>query len=138
MTKRLSWMFGIAFIVFAAWGAFSDSEALFGLFVADPSVHTLHLASGILGVLAAIAGTYYARLYLWTVGLIYLAGAVAGFIAGNVMGVELTRADNLLNLGLAAVALYTVFGEDPHLSGPRIPITGRRGVTDFREPVHRW
>lgn len=138
MTRRLSGIFAVLFLAFAAAGAFSDSEALFGLFVVDGSVHTLHLASGILGVLAAIAGTYYARLYLWTVGLLYLAGAVAGFIAGHVMGVPLSRADNFLNLGLAAVALYTVFGEDPHLAGPKIPITGRRGVTDFREPVHRW
>ena len=137
MTKRLSLIFGVVFFMIAGAAAFQDQELLWGMFAADRAVNTIHLTSGILGVLAGIAGTYYARLYLWTVGLLYLAASVAGFIAGNVMGVDLDQADNFLNLALAAVALYTVFAEDPHLRGQTIPITGRRGVTDFRQPAHR-
>ena len=138
MSQKLSWAFGVLFVGFAAVCSFHPAELALGLFTVDRPFNTVHLFSGLLGVLAGIAGAYQARLYLWTVGLFYLATSVAGFIAGQVLGSPLNAADNYLNLGIAAVALYGVFADDPHLGAWRIPITGRRGVTDFRQPAPRW
>ena len=120
------WLSGVLGVLFLACAGFNHA-------------HTpVYVASGILGGLAAIASPYWARLYLWTVGLFYLAASVAGFIAGQVLDEPLTTLENYLHLAVAAVALYAVFAEDPHLGTDRIPITGRRGVTDFREPAHRY
>ena len=138
MSKTLSWIFGIGFLALAAVRAFQGEDMLLGIFHVDAMHNMIHLGSGVLGIVAALAGMYFSRLYLWTIGLAYLATAVAGFITGNVMGMTLNMADNFLHLGISAVSLYGVFAEDPHLGKERIPITGRRGVTDFREPVHRY
>lgn len=138
MSKTLSWTFGIGFLALAALRAFQGDDMVFGVFHVDPTHNMIHLGSGVLGIAAALAGMYYARLYLWTVGLAYLATAVAGFITGNVMGMILNTPDNFLHLGISALALYGVFAEDPNLGKERVPITGRRGVTDFREPLQRW
>jgi hypothetical protein len=138
MSKTLSWIFGIGFLALAALRAFQGDDMVLGLFHVDTTHNMIHLGSGVLGIVAALAGMYYARLYLWTIGLAYLATAVAGFITGNVMDMPLNTADNFLHLGIAAVSLYAVFAEDPYLGKERVPIVGRRGVTDFREPLHRW
>ena len=138
MSKTLSWIFGIFFLGLAALRAFGEADLVLGLFAVDRALGVMHLTTGVIGILVAMSGVYVARLYLWTVGLWYLALAVAGFIAGQVVDITLNPADNFLNLAISAVALYVVFGEDPSLGDSRIPITGRRGVTDFREPEPRY
>lgn len=137
MTKRISGVFGVLFLMLATLGTCRPDSVL-GLFSADARVCAVFLAVGALGVVAALSGAYVTRLYLWTAGLFFLATSVAGFLAGHVMGVELAQADNFLGLGSAAAALFAVFGEDPHSADEFIPITGRRGVTDFRQSAHRW
>jgi len=137
MSRTLSWIYGLLFLAFAGLRVFAHSDLLFGLFSVDHAHNLMHVVSGIAGLLAGIAGVYWSRLYLWTAGLVYLAVCVAGFIAGQVLGVALSTADNFLHLAIATVALYTVFAEDPRLGSERVPITGLRGVTDFREPAHR-
>jgi hypothetical protein len=139
MSKKIAYVFGAVFLLFAAIRAFQDSDMLLGLFHVDRTHNMIHFVSGILGILAGMAGMYWSRLYLWAVGLMYLAVCVAGFIAGQVMEMPLNTADNFLHLAISAVALYAVFAESPYLGSERsIPITGRRGVTDFREPQPRY
>lgn len=138
MSKTLSWIFGVGFLALAALRAYQGNDMLLGYFHVDRMHNMIHLGSGALAIVAALAGPYYARLYLWTIGLAYLATTVAGFITGNVMGMTLNMPDNFLHLGIAAVALYGVFAEDPYTGRERVPITGRRGVTDFREPSPRY
>lgn len=138
MSKTLSWIFGVVFLAIAGLRAYQGNDMLLGYFHVDRMHNMIHLGSGVLAILAALAGPYYARLYLWTLGLGYLATAVAGFVAGNVIGMPLNMPDNFLHLGIAAIALYGVFAENPYPGSERIPITGRRGVTDFREPAPRY
>lgn len=138
MSKTLSWIFGLGFLALAALRAIQGDDMVLGLFHVDTTHNMIHLGSGVPGILAALAGIYYARLYLWTIGLAYLATAVAGFITGDVMGMVLNTPDNFLHLGIAAVSLYVVFAEEPYVGYEQVPITGRRGVTDLREPAHRW
>src|SRR4051794_1423818 len=94
MSKKISYVFGAVFLLFAAIRAFQDSDMLLGLFHVDRTHNIIHFVSGILGILAGIAGMYWSRLYLWAVGLMYLAVCVAGFIAGQVMDMPLNTADN--------------------------------------------
>jgi hypothetical protein len=136
MSKTLAWTYGIAFVALAGLGAVSNNEHVLGLFTTDQMRAAIHLGLGVFGLACALGGVYTARLYLWAVGLLTLSTAVAGFITGNVMGHALTTADNYLHLLAGGLALYGVFGEGSHPG--TIPITGRRGVTDFREPQPRW
>lgn len=138
MSKSLSLTYGVVFLALATLRAFQESDLVLGMFEIDHAQNWIHIGSGILGMLAGIAGTYQARLYLWTAGLFYLSIAVAWFISGAVPGIAFNQADGVLFLAVSAFSLYTVFAEDPHLGQGFTPITGRRGVTDFREPAHRW
>jgi hypothetical protein len=138
MSITLSWIFGITFLALSGLRAVQGDDMLLGTFLIDQTHSLVHLASGIAGIVAALAGIYFSRLYLWSAGLLYLATAVAGFVTGHVMGMTLNTADNFLNLAIASVAIYGVFAEQPELGRDRIPITGRRGVTDFREPSPRY
>lgn len=138
MSKTLSWLYGIGFLALAGLRAFQESDLVLGLFEVDRMHSMIHLASGILGVLAGIAGAYPARLYLCAVGLLFGTMTGMGFATGNLLGMALNRADNVLNLVIGALALHTILVADPPRGTGRIPITGRRGVTDFREPAHHW
>jgi hypothetical protein len=138
MSKTLAWTYGVFFLALAALGAFGGEEYVLGLFTTDPLRSAIHLGLGVFGMVCALGGAYSARLYLWAVGLLALSTSVAGFITGNVMGHPLGTADNYLHLAAGALGLYGVFAEDPHLGQDRIPITGRRGVSDFRQPQPRW
>lgn len=138
MSNTLSWTYGIFFLALAGLGALSREEYVLGLFGTDATRAAIHLGLGVFGLACGLGGSYTSRLYLWAVGLLTLSTAIAGFITGNVMGHTLGTADNYLHLLGGGLALYGVFGEDPHLGQDRIPITGRRGVTDFREPHPRW
>lgn len=138
MSKAFSWIFGVVFLALAGLRAYQGDDMLLGYFHVDRMHNMIHLVSGALAIVAALAGPYFARLYLWTIGLAYLAMSVAGFITGSMVGMPLNMPDNFLHLAIAAVALCGVFAEDRYPGKERIPITGRRGVTDFREPAPRY
>jgi hypothetical protein len=82
---------------------------LLGLFEVNAVHNVVHLASGALTLLAARQGIGAMRIWGKTFGLVYLAVAIAGWLApgGDLFGLmHLNLPDNVLHVALAMVFLY--------------------------------
>ena len=84
---------------------------IFGIFAVDATQNAVHIASGVIGLLAA-SSERYAKWYLQVFGLVYTAIALAGFAQGDtVLGVfTVNMAVNLLHAAVAAGLLGCGFG----------------------------
>ncbi len=90
----------------------TSSQALLGIFAIDPIHNVIHLASGVVGLLAAnLAAGQYARLYAGIFGAVYALVTVVGFIQQtSVLGlIHVNLADNLLHTAIAAASLAVYF-----------------------------
>lgn len=86
--------------------------ALLSIFAVDPIHNIIHLASGIVGLLAAnLANGAYARLYAGVFGAVYAIVTIVGFIQGStVLGlIGVNAADNFLHAAIAIVSLAVAF-----------------------------
>lgn len=86
--------------------------ALLSIFAVDPIHNIIHLASGIVGLLAAnLANGAYARLYAGVFGAVYAIVTIVGFIQGStVLGlISVNAADNFLHAAIAIVSLAVAF-----------------------------
>jgi hypothetical protein len=86
-------------------------DAVFGILDVNGWHNLVHIATGALGLLAYVAGTYAARSYALGLGVVYLIVAAWGFIVGNddsiLSIIPVNTEDNILHLllgfgGLAA------------------------------------
>jgi hypothetical protein len=97
----------VGFFYSASFGSPGKVDEMLGLFAVNGWDNVLHLATGLLGLLAA---GYAARAYALAIGLAYLVLAAWGLIVGSgdsIAGVlPVNTADNLLHLllGLAGLA----------------------------------
>ena len=115
MIQRLAWVFGIVLILIGVLGfvpALAPGGLLFGIFSFDVMHNAIHLLSGVLAILAAWKSEHYSQLYFKVFGIIYAIATVFGFLQGDtVLGlIAVNTADNILNLIVAAVALWAGFG----------------------------
>jgi len=115
MIKKLAWVFGIVFIVIGILGlmpTFTSGGMLFGVFSLDVMLSAVYLISGILAILAVWGTGSYTQLYFKVFGVVYAIITIIGFIQGDtVLGLmTVNTADNVLNLVIAAVALWAGFG----------------------------
>jgi hypothetical protein len=87
----------------------SVHDDLFGIFAVNGWANVLHIATGVLGLLAV---GYFARACALGLGVIYIALAISGFIVGGghsiLSIVPVNTEDNALHLliGLAGIAAY--------------------------------
>lgn len=81
---------------------------LFGLFEVDTTHSIVHLATGLIGVWAAMSGPNAARMYLIVFGVVYGVVAALGFLtASPVLGLlHVNAADNWLHAVIAVASLY--------------------------------
>ncbi|MBA3823470.1 MAG: DUF4383 domain-containing protein [Ktedonobacterales bacterium] len=96
----------------APTAASAPHGALLGIFAIDPIHNVIHLASGIVGLLAAnMAGGQYARLYAGVFGAVYAVVTIVGFIQGNTVLnlIDVNVADNFLHTAIAAASLAVYF-----------------------------
>lgn len=87
----------------------TDGNLLLGVFAVDDMHNEFHILSGIIALLTATKASL-ARVYFKIFGLIYGIIAVMGFAGeGNMITMQMNRADNWLHLIIAIIALYTGF-----------------------------
>jgi hypothetical protein len=109
MLKKVSLVFGAAFTLIGLLGfvpgvTTTDADGhqlLLGLFMVDTVHNIVHLASGVLGLVAA-GRENYAKLYLIGFGAVYALVTLVGFFTSPVFGfLHVNTGDNWLHLVLA-------------------------------------
>ena len=113
--KKLSLLFGVVFIAVGLLGFVSNpiigiSEG--AIFHADTMHNIVHIASGVLFLLVALAAPASSRRFLLLFGIVYFLIGVLGFVSmgttgmGQVLGfLHVNGADNYLHVGLGLVIL---------------------------------
>lgn len=113
--KTVSLLIGVVFIAVGLLG-FIDNPIIGAsheaIFHADTFHNGVHIGSGILFVLIAVAAPGFASILMILFGIVYLLIGVAGLISygtdgfGKVLGVlHVNGADNLLHVGLGLLIL---------------------------------
>jgi hypothetical protein len=89
---------------------------LLGLFDVNPAHNFVHLATGIVAIIAGVSGEKASRIFFQIFGVIYGLVAVLGFYYGDqpLLGIVANNsADSVLHVVIAIVALYLGFGMKP-------------------------
>ncbi len=96
----------IGFFYSGSFGSPGTVDDVFGIFAVNGWHNVVHLATGLLGLVAA---GYAARTYALAVGLLYLVIAIWGFIVGSgdsiLSIIPVNTEDNVLHLILGLVGL---------------------------------
>ncbi|MBU2051471.1 MAG: DUF4383 domain-containing protein [Gammaproteobacteria bacterium] len=109
--------FGVVFLLIGVLGfvpgitvdADNGNKLLLGIFEVNAVHNLVHLASGVVALLAATSARY-ARLYFQVFGVVYGLVTVLGFMMSPVLGlIPVNLADNLLHVVIAVAALYLGF-----------------------------
>lgn len=107
--RVFAFIFGIGFIFAGISGfipALTPDGYLFSLFEVNSMHNIVHIASGVVALLAA-SKTSLARWYFIIFGFVYTAVAILGFAnSGDVFGMHVNMADNFLHLFIGVVALF--------------------------------
>ena|SRR5256885_12661455 len=88
MAKSLGMLFGIVFLAVGILGfvpGVTKDEMLLGIFMVNTVHSVVHIASGVVFLLASMAGGAAASLWFKIFGLVYAVVAVMGFVVGNGM-----------------------------------------------------
>lgn len=114
MLKKAVTLVGVVFVLIGVLGfipALTPDDKLIGIFAVDGLHNIVHLASGLVALAAAGAGSAASRTYFQIFGVVYAVVTVLGFLQGNtVLGLlTVNLADNFLHLVLAAAFLYLGF-----------------------------
>jgi hypothetical protein len=116
MVKTLGLLFGIVFLVVGILGfvpGVTKDEMLLGIFMVNAQHSVVHIASGVVFLIASMAGAGAASLWFKIFGLVYAVVAIMGFVVGNGMIFNLisnNTNDTWLHVVLAAVMLIIGFG----------------------------
>ena len=119
MLTKASLAFGVVFIAIGLLGfvpAVTPDMHLLGIFHVDAVHNVIHLASGVVALLAA-SSARYAKLYFQVFGVVYGIVAVGGFLPFLSFGddmkllglTHMNLADNLLHVAIAGASLYLGF-----------------------------
>jgi hypothetical protein len=113
--KTAALLIGFVFIAVGALGFIDNpiiGESPDAIFHADNFHNYVHIGSGVLFVLIAIAATGAAKGFMILFGLVYLALGIIGFLSfgkegmGKVLGIlHVNAADNYLHMALGIVIL---------------------------------
>jgi len=120
MVKTLGMLFGIVFLAVGILGfvpgvtttGADGMPMLLGIFMVNTAHSIVHIASGVVFLLASMAGAGAASLWFKLFGLVYAVVAVLGFMTPNGLLLGLISnnpADTWLHVGLAAEMLLIGF-----------------------------
>ena len=114
MIRKIAWVFALVFLLVGALGfvpGVTEDGMLLGIFEVDMVHNLVHLATGLVAALVALASDKYSRLFFQVFGVVYAAVAVIGFVQGDtVLGlIHANMADHILHVAIAAVSLYVGF-----------------------------
>lgn len=105
-------LFGIGFVLAGVAGflpMFTFDGNLFGVFEVDAMHNAVHIISGAVALIAATSYDY-SKLYFQVFGIAYGLTAVLGFMwGGDLYGMHVNTADNILHLVIAIFALSLGF-----------------------------
>ncbi len=115
MVKTWAYIFGFVFLAIGILGfvpaAIHDGKLL-GIFAVNHMHNMIHLFTGVAGILAGFADSYWPALFLRIFGIVYLLVAAMGFYSGDAMLMGMIAnnfADTILHLVTGAAALYLGF-----------------------------
>ena len=113
--KTLAFLAGIVLLLLGIAGfvpALCPNGLLFGAFAVDTAQNLFHVVTGILAIVLSAAGEGPARMLFRLIGIVYALVAVMGFVAGrngDLMGMAINTADNVLHAAIAVVGLWIGF-----------------------------
>lgn len=110
-----AWIFGVGFLILSGLWFIQRNEMLLGIFRVDRLLNWFYVVSGILGVIAAISGHYWSRMFMRLVVVVYGILGIWNLFSMRPLGIPMNGADAALHLVLAVIALYPAFYEE--LSG---------------------
>ena len=116
MIKTAALLFGIVFLLIGILGfvpGVAPDETLFKIFHVNAAHNIVHIASGIIFLIAAMAGAGASRAWFQIFGVIYAIVAVWGFVVGTgntLWVVSNNPADTWLHVVPAVVMLFLGFG----------------------------
>jgi hypothetical protein len=117
MIRRAAILFGIVFLLIGILGfvpaATPANGMLLGIFHVNTAHNLVHLASGAVFLLCAMAGVGASRTFFRIFGIIYALVALLGFYYGDnaIFGLIANNTANIwLHVGLAVVMLFLGFG----------------------------
>jgi hypothetical protein len=108
-------LFGIVFLAVGILGfvpGITKDEMLLGIFMVNKAHSIVHIASGVVFLLASMAGAGAASLWFKIFGLVYAVVAIMGFVVGNGMIFNMisnNTNDTWLHVVLAAAMLLIGF-----------------------------
>jgi hypothetical protein len=108
MVKTLGVIFGILFLLGGILGfvpGITKDDMFLGIFMVNTMHDFVHIASGVIFLIASMAGSGTARLWFQIFGSVYAALALMGFMAGNGMIFNLISNNRNDAWGHAALAL---------------------------------
>ena len=105
----------IGFFYSAAFGSPGDVAALFGIFDVNAWHNLVHIATGVLGLLAFTAGARASRSFALGIGIVYIVVALWGFILGDgesILGfLPVNTADNVFHAAIGLLGVGARAGE---------------------------
>ena len=115
MVRTAAKIFGFVFIAIGLLGfvpGITVDDHLLGIFHVNALHNIVHLASGIVALMAGYASYKASKTYFQIFGIVYALVAVLGLMAGDadILGVLANNmADVVLHIAIAASALYLGF-----------------------------
>jgi hypothetical protein len=112
MGKKLALVFGVVFALVGVLGLLGGFGIVgpSGIFMTDSLHDWVHLISGIVFLIVALAAPMHSSIVMKVFGVVYLLVAVLGFFGSPVLGfLVVNMADNILHLVLGAVILWAGF-----------------------------
>jgi len=107
----------IGFFYSSAFGSPGEVDAVLGILDVNGWHNLVHIASGILGLLAFASGPAASRTYALAFGAVYIVVAIWGFIIGSgesILGiVPVNTEDNILHVILGVLGVGAYAASDP-------------------------
>ncbi|HWO83991.1 MAG TPA: DUF4383 domain-containing protein [Solirubrobacterales bacterium] len=107
----------IGFFYSASFGSPGNVDAVLGILDVNAWHNLIHIASGVVGLLAFTSGPRASRTYALVFGAVYIVVSIWGFIIGNhssILGfVPVNTEDNFLHLILGVLGLGAYAVSDP-------------------------
>ena len=117
----------IGFFYSAAFGSPGNVDAVLGILDVNGWHNLVHLASGVIGLLAFASGPAASRTYALVFGLVYIVVAIWGFIIGTgeaILGfIPINTEDNILHLILGVLGVGAYAASDPAATRDRTTAT---------------
>jgi hypothetical protein len=113
----------LGFFYSSAFGSPGEVDAVLGILDVNGWHNLVHIASGVLGLLAFASGPAASRSYALIFGAVYIVVAIWGFIIGSgesILGIiPINTEDNVLHVILGVLGVGAYAASDPVAAGRR-------------------